>query len=169
MRSTQVLLISTMLSVQPAAVYAEMPAAEVHYSPKEDLERIDLELIKSASETIDMAGYVLTDVAVINALCDAAERGVWIRLYLDPGHSGNSPMAAFDRIMDSGNIEVKWKRDHSPLMHLKSYAIDGRVLRTGAGNFSLSGLKRQDNDLVIIRDEKAVDRFSTAFEDMWSR
>jgi phosphatidylserine/phosphatidylglycerophosphate/cardiolipin synthase-like enzyme len=35
-------------------------------------------------------------------------------------------------------------------MHLKSYQIDGRLLRTGAANFSASGLKRQDNDLIVI-------------------
>jgi hypothetical protein len=28
--------------------------------------------------------------------------------------------------------------------------IDGRFLRTGAANFSASGLKRQDNDLIVI-------------------
>jgi len=33
-------------------------------------------------------------------------------------------------------------------MHLKSYQIDRRLLRTGAANFSASGLKRQDNDLI---------------------
>ena len=27
-------------------------------------------------------------------------------------------------------------------MHLKSYQIDGKLLRTGAANFSASGLKR---------------------------
>jgi phosphatidylserine/phosphatidylglycerophosphate/cardiolipin synthase-like enzyme len=35
-------------------------------------------------------------------------------------------------------------------MHLKSYQIDGKLLRTGAANFSASGLKRQDNDLIVI-------------------
>ena len=33
-------------------------------------------------------------------------------------------------------------------MHLKSHQIDGLLLRTGATNFSASGLKRQDNDLA---------------------
>ena len=33
-------------------------------------------------------------------------------------------------------------------MRLKSYQIDRRLLRTGAVNFSASGLKRQDNDLI---------------------
>ena len=35
-------------------------------------------------------------------------------------------------------------------MHLKNYQIDGRLLRTGAANFSASGLKRQDNDVIVI-------------------
>jgi phosphatidylserine/phosphatidylglycerophosphate/cardiolipin synthase-like enzyme len=35
-------------------------------------------------------------------------------------------------------------------MHLKSYEIDGKLLRTGAANFPASGLKRQDNDLIVI-------------------
>jgi hypothetical protein len=33
-------------------------------------------------------------------------------------------------------------------MRLKSYQIDGTLLRTGAANFSASGLKRQDNELI---------------------
>jgi hypothetical protein len=34
--------------------------------------------------------------------------------------------------------------------NVKSYQIDGRTLRTGAANFSASGLKRQDNDLTPL-------------------
>jgi phosphatidylserine/phosphatidylglycerophosphate/cardiolipin synthase-like enzyme len=45
---------------------------------------------------------------------------------------------------------MRFKRSGAPLMHLKSYQIDGRWLRTGAANFSASGLKRQDNDLLVI-------------------
>jgi phosphatidylserine/phosphatidylglycerophosphate/cardiolipin synthase-like enzyme len=49
-------------------------------------------------------------------------------------------------------------------MHLKSCQIDGRVLRTGAANFSASGLKRQDNDLIVIRDVQAAEKFKNTFE-----
>jgi phosphatidylserine/phosphatidylglycerophosphate/cardiolipin synthase-like enzyme len=41
-------------------------------------------------------------------------------------------------------------------MHLKSYQIDGRVLGTGAANFSPVGLKREDNDLVVIESSQAA-------------
>jgi phosphatidylserine/phosphatidylglycerophosphate/cardiolipin synthase-like enzyme len=49
-------------------------------------------------------------------------------------------------------------------MYLKSYQIDGRLLRTGAANFSASGLKRQDNDLIVIESNEAAAGFKRAFD-----
>jgi phosphatidylserine/phosphatidylglycerophosphate/cardiolipin synthase-like enzyme len=49
-------------------------------------------------------------------------------------------------------------------MHLKSYQIDGRLLRTGAANFSASGLKRQYNNLIVNESTGAVAAFMRAFE-----
>jgi phosphatidylserine/phosphatidylglycerophosphate/cardiolipin synthase-like enzyme len=60
-------------------------AAAVHYAPAENLEHIDVGLIDRAKTSIDMAAYVLTDWAVIQALTRAADRGVMIRVYLDGG------------------------------------------------------------------------------------
>jgi len=36
-------------------------------------------------------------------------------------------------------------------------------LRTGAANFSASGLKRQDNDLIVIESAEAAAAFKRAF------
>ena len=55
------------------------------------------------------------------------------------------------------------------LMHLKAYAIDGKILRTGSGNFSEPGLSRQDNDLILISDQATVDAFEHRFERIWAR
>jgi hypothetical protein len=55
----------------------------------------------------------------------------------------------------------------SPLdpMHLKSCQIDGKLLRTGDANFSTSGLKRQDNDLIGIESSgNGLDSGHTAKE-----
>jgi hypothetical protein len=46
----------------------------------------------------------------------------------------------------------------------KSYQIDGRFLRTGAANFSASGLKRQDNDLIVIESAGAAASFKRNFD-----
>lgn len=140
-------------------------APSVHYAPAENLERIDVALIDAAGASIDMAAYVLTDWPVMDALSRAAARGVKIRLYLDSGRIGErEPTAPFETLLDNPAIEIGLKRAGAPLMHLKSYQIDGRLLRTGAANFSASGLKRQDNDLVIIENAAAADEFRRHFE-----
>jgi phosphatidylserine/phosphatidylglycerophosphate/cardiolipin synthase-like enzyme len=55
------------------------------------------------------------------------------------------------------------------LMHLKSYLSDSQVLRAGSPNFSAPGLKRQDNDSVVIRDARSIAQFAETFERLWAR
>jgi len=43
-------------------------------------------------------------------------------------------------------------------------AADWRLLRTGAAKFSASGLKRQDNDLIVIEGAGAAGAFKRAFD-----
>lgn len=61
---------------------------------------------------------------------------------------------------------IKGARD---LMHLKSYAIDGRLLRPGSANWSPTGLKRQDNDVRYETTPEAVELFERKFAEMWNR
>ncbi|WP_198017140.1 phospholipase D-like domain-containing protein [Methylocapsa acidiphila] len=122
-------------------------------------------LIDQARTSIDMAAYVLTDFAVIQALTGAADRGVAIRVYLDGGQFGSrEPKQPFYDLKLTPGVVIKRKKSGGPLMHLKAFQIDGRVLRTGSANFSPSGLKRQDNDLVVIESVKAVDAFRRNFD-----
>ena len=92
-----------------------------------------------------MAAYVLTDWPVMQALTRAADRGVAIRIYLDGTQlAEHEPAKVFNDLAETPGVEIRIKRKNSDLMHLKIYQIDGRLLRTGAANFSASGLKRQD-------------------------
>ena len=156
------------LLVSPALAQ-EPPRASLHFSPRENLEKIDVELLGRARKNIDIAAYVLTDVPVIDALIEAAGRGVTVRLYRDaaqrnPGARVNAALA----LLEAAPIEQRRKRP-GPFMHLKGYAVDGLFVRLGAANFSASGLKHQDNDLIILTDPEEVKLFQSAFEAMWGR
>jgi phosphatidylserine/phosphatidylglycerophosphate/cardiolipin synthase-like enzyme len=74
------------------------------------------------------------------------------------------PAKVFNDLAETPGVEITIKRKSSDLMHLKSYQIDGRLLRTGAANFSASGLKRQDNDLIVIESPGAAASFKRNFE-----
>jgi phosphatidylserine/phosphatidylglycerophosphate/cardiolipin synthase-like enzyme len=141
------------------------PAAVIHYAPVENLERTDVAMIDRAEHDIDIAAYVLTDWPVMRALIRAARRGVKIRIYMDGRRIGErDPTPLFRELIAAPDVDVRFKHAGSPLMHLKSYQIDGRWLRTGAANFSASGLKRQDNDLLIIESQAAAEAFKQRFD-----
>jgi len=133
---------------------------EVHYSPEERLDAIDAALIGTAKNSIDLASYALTDPIVIDALNDAEHRGAAVRIVLDPRERHD-----FVKLGDlSDNVRIK---RGGPFMHLKAYAIDGQALRTGSANFSTSGERAQDNDLIVIHDAVAAAKFEAHFERMW--
>jgi phosphatidylserine/phosphatidylglycerophosphate/cardiolipin synthase-like enzyme len=135
-------------------------AQEVYYSPEENLAQIDAQLIGFAKTSIDFASYALTDRVIITALTSANHRGVAIRIVLDPRERHD--FVALGDLSD--NVRIK---RGGPFMHLKAYSIDGQVLRTGSANFSTSGERQQDNDLIVIRDAGAAAKFDAHFERMW--
>jgi phosphatidylserine/phosphatidylglycerophosphate/cardiolipin synthase-like enzyme len=140
--------------------WAEPPAVEMHWSPAEALDDVDAELIGQAGLSVDVAAYILTDGKVERALLDASRRGVAVRIVLDPREKNS-----LDRLGELA-ASVRYSHDSAPF-HLKSYAVDGVVLRTGSANFTKSGETAQQNDLVILRDPQFAARFEARFERMW--
>jgi phosphatidylserine/phosphatidylglycerophosphate/cardiolipin synthase-like enzyme len=142
----------------------------IHYAPVENLEHVDVALIDQAEHNIDIAAYVMTDWPVMRALIRAAQRGVRVRIYMDGRRIGErDPTPLFQELLANPDIDIRFKRAGAPLMHLKSYQIDGRWLRTGAANFSASGLKKQDNDLLIIESQAAALAFQQRFEAIFTK
>ncbi len=144
---------------------------EIHYAPRENLESVDARAIGRAELSIDMAAYVLSDPRIIEALTAAAERGVLVRLYLDKSQfaeHGPTRGGVIETLLAHPNVAARVKGE-GVLMHLKAYAVDGTILRTGSGNFSRSGLASQDNDAIFITDTAVVDAFEGNFERIWSR
>jgi phosphatidylserine/phosphatidylglycerophosphate/cardiolipin synthase-like enzyme len=135
--------------------------AEIHYSPAEDLERIDVALIGEAAEQIDMAAYLLTDRAVIEALRQASARGVKVRIWRDASEAAR--LSEFDVEAPLGGrvqgIELRSNAPGAELMHLKGYCLDHRLLRTGSANCAT----RQDNNLVALRGASVCAGFDAKF------
>ena len=147
---------------------AAPPAIEQHFAPAENLERIDVDLIGEAGETLDVAAYVLTDYAVISALTYAAARGVRVRLYRQPDeHEPSSDLAAALARLAAAGAATRTRAQGQPLMHLKAYCVDGHALRVGAANFSRSGLTAQENDLEVLRGPGVCAGFEARFEQLW--
>ena len=156
-----------------------------HYSPRENLEAIDVAMIDRAKRTIDIAMYSFTDRAIAEALLRAARRGVRIRIYRDRiqvRDRGDKTRRLLESRAGREHITVRVKRNSSRnIMHLKAYLIDASLLRTGSANWSPPGegaycrrgrrsrWSQQDNNLFLTRDPREVRRFAATFERIFSR
>ena len=141
----------------------EMVAARIYFGPSDGFELIDPDLIGRARQEIDMAAYVLSERRVVEALVAAARRGVRVRVYLDADQRDardGEPMPG---------VAAKFKASGRNMMHFKAYQIDRHWLRTGSANFTFSGTRRQDNDIVVLESAAAAGAFAARFERLWSR
>ena len=146
----------------------------IYTSPEMNLGEIDREIIDQvgAGGSINFAAYILSDDSIMNALRLAALRGARVRLYLDPEeltHLNLSPDHPFVKLTQTRGVETRVKSGAEGLMHMKAYSVSGALLRTGSANESISGLERQDNDVVIISDRASVAVFDRKFQLMWDR
>ena len=145
------------------------------YTNPIDVSQADAAAITAATATIDFAAYSLTHPGVIATLIQRAQAGVKIRLYLDRTELeaeargnpqlSNSPLGP---LLSTVNVQTKVKESRI-LMHLKSYVVDGKVLRDGSANFSPLGESEQDNSIELTDDPASVQGFQAKFETMWNR
>ena len=152
--------------------------SENHLSPGENLEQIDLDRLEHAQRTLDIAMYAFTDRRLADELLSLARRGVRIRIYRDGEQFENEQKNAekyndesvMDALHGQSGIEVRVKpASRRDLMHLKAYAMDGKLLRDGSANWSLAGEKEQDNNAHFTNDPEEIQKFEKDFDEMWVR
>ncbi len=85
-RTWQALVVGTCLAL--ASLFLAL-AGEVHVYTDREIRPALLELINGAQRSINVEMYVLTDDEVVTALERAEQRGVQVRVILDPNQSGN--------------------------------------------------------------------------------
>lgn len=170
--STMAVLLAAIVS--PGRTEERQSSVTVYTSPEINLGEIDREIIDQvgAGGSINFAAYILSDYSIMNALRSAALRGAHVRLYLDPEELARlrlSPDHPFVKLTQTHGVETRVKASSDGLMHMKAYSVSGALLRTGSANESISGLERQDNDVVIISDRAAIAAFDRKFQLMWDR
>jgi phosphatidylserine/phosphatidylglycerophosphate/cardiolipin synthase-like enzyme len=153
--------------------FRTVPAAEgndqILFSPAQDIERIDIDLINNAHATIRVAMFAFTDRAIAQALARASARGVQIWIYRDHDqfeqeHARRCQVMEVLSGQTTIHVRVKGSKE---LMHEKAVLIDDSTLRDGSSNWSVAAL-HQDNQVSITHDAKQIKAFNRDFAEMWA-
>lgn len=149
------------------------------------IENAVLEQINGArpGDHIDTALFYLSDREVIEALLDAAKRGVLIRVLLDPNSDAfgrrkngipNRPVASELAAQSDGAIKLRWYRTHGEQFHVKMLAVrspDRIWLTVGSANFTRRNLGDYNLEANVALEMSAsaplAGDFNRWFDTLW--
>lgn len=121
-----------------------------------------------AGETIDVAMYGMSPSAPeVKALCDAAKRGVQVRVILNDDYTATA-VAALKALATQGYpVEVRVQK--AKTMHEK-FGVVGNDVFSGSANFSeSSSTKHSENRIAIKNHEETANAFRARFDEIWAK
>jgi cardiolipin synthase len=123
--------------------------------------------IAAARERIDLtAAYFAPRPAFTAALCEAAERGVEVRV-LVPGAEGDKQIVraagreSYDELLEAG---VKLFEYCPTMLHAKSMVVDGAWSSVGSVNFDNRSFQLQDEATLCVQDRHFADLLTEQYE-----
>ena len=133
-------------------------------------------------DSVDVAMFYLSDRRVIEALERSAERGVHVRLMLDPNKDAfgrekdgvpNRQVARELRRSTDGAIGVRWFDTHGEQFHTKLVRITtqaGTTIMGGSANLTRRNIGdyNLEADLVIVPDSALDATVAAYFDRLWS-
>lgn len=140
--------------------------SEAHFSPGNKCGERIASLFVTARRTVDVCVFTITDDRISDAILDAHNRGVAIRIVTDN-----------DKAEDIGSDVARLSRQGVPVrvdrtenhMHHKFAIFDQQRILTGSYNWTRSAAKYNEENFIISNNQDLLRDFSTAFERLWER
>lgn len=126
---------------------------------------IDIPLARAIDEariSVDLAVYSMSLYSIRDALLDAHQRGVTVRIVME---SDNLERDVPRRLVEEGIPLIGDRREG--LMHNKFVIIDRSEVWIGSMNFTTSGAYEDNNNLVRIRSTQVAENYLAEFDEMF--
>jgi len=118
-------------------------------------------LIKDAKSEIKLEVYEFSSKSLAEALVEARERDVNVKVILEPSVYQNN--AIFNYLVNSG-VDASWASKKFHNTHSKFVIIDDSIVLVGSMNWSENAVKNNREASVIIYSEKIAEEFERIFD-----
>src|SRR6266542_1241498 len=138
------------------------PLPRVCFTPGQPCTQRIVDTLAQARKSVRVQAYYLTSPPIVEALIQAKQRGVEVKVVLDKIHR-TQRFGVVPRLRKAG-IPV-WIDRRPRIAHSKNMIIDGQIVITGSFNFTNSAQKVNAETLLIDQDE----RLAKIFIENWKR
>ncbi|MCW3479520.1 phospholipase D-like domain-containing protein [Neisseriaceae bacterium JH1-16] len=114
MKTIRCLVLATLLGAQSFSFAA--PSVQVGFSPEGSARKLVLNVIGSATKSIQMMGYSFTAPDIMQALVEAHARGVEVRVVIDKKRNQGKASKAAIQFVTSKGVKLRID-DHYNIQH----------------------------------------------------
>jgi len=151
---------------EPRLVPPDSASRVAQTAPGEEIRHLLSAAFRSARVRLWAEVYTLTDADVLLALASAHQRGVDVKVLLDPSQPYNRH--SFDGLRSAG-VPVRWyPAPPGTLLHAKIGLFDAELL-LGSANWTYSGLDVNHELDMETQDPQAVAAYGSRFSLDWRR
>jgi phosphatidylserine/phosphatidylglycerophosphate/cardiolipin synthase-like enzyme len=119
-----------------------------------------LKLLNASNKSIHMAAFSFTHEDLFNEIIKAYDRGVEVNIIIEK-RMMNSLSSKYHELKDYG-INIIY--DENPgSMHHKVIIIDGKIVQLGSMNYSINGITRNNENILIIYNYLIANAFIDEF------
>lgn len=136
----------------------------VHFSPGDECVKHIRSLIHQAEEKLDICVFTISDDRIADAIKDAFDRGIEIRIITDNfklWDEGSDIKSLYDH-----GIEIKID-DTDYHMHHKFMVVDGHTVLTGSYNWTRSAAQFNHENIISLTDRNVSEKFTQEFNQLW--
>jgi phosphatidylserine/phosphatidylglycerophosphate/cardiolipin synthase-like enzyme len=132
--------------------------------------QVVVDVIDQATDQLRLKQFKLESTTVEDALQRAHDRGVTVRVMLNPHTSGGDRWndAAFERLQ-KGGIEVAWTSEFFPVTHEKSIVVDDTAALISTFNLSDKYFTETRDYGIVSYSSTVVQEVIAGFEADWQR
>jgi phosphatidylserine/phosphatidylglycerophosphate/cardiolipin synthase-like enzyme len=139
---------------------------DVFFSPGKSCANTVIDAIKNAHHTIDICVFTISDDLISDAILQAHDRGISIRIITDDEK-------AEDRGSDIHYLEKKGlpvRMDQGPeFMHHKFAIFDSSKLINGSFNWTRSASMKNEENITVLYDKYLLRSFEKRFNVLWKQ
>ncbi len=158
----RLILILAIICLSPAA----LGSTEVFFSPADEVKKRLITGIEATKESLDIASFRFNSVDLAEALIEAKDRGVHVRLLADERESQKDSSVAA-HLQDEG-LNVKYIKGRlGGKMHHSFIVFDSEAVFTGSYNLTEYSDKFNLENAVLTDEPKLVAKFQAQFNKLY--
>ncbi|MCY3864645.1 MAG: phospholipase D-like domain-containing protein [Chloroflexi bacterium] len=148
--------------------FNEPDASAARESYEGGIEMALVEAIQETQDQLDVAAFEMNSEPIVEAILEAHQRGVAVRIVTDDDHGLNDKADEALRSFQAAGVPLV-DDGRSGLMHNKFMILDGRAVWTGSWNYTVNGTYRNNNNVLVLENEWAAAAFQAEFDEMFER